>query len=123
MVVVTTGSRIREIRKKKKLTQEDIANKLGMGRSNFGHIENDRVIPSSSDLKIIADLLDTTSDYLLGKSNDSSKHDDKLESLDDILDIDTLLKKNVVFKGRSLTEEQKRRVSDLIRIALELHEE
>ena len=120
---MTTGSRIREIRKKKKLTQEYIADKLGMGRSNFGHIENDRVTPSSSDLKIIADLLDTTSDYLLGKSNDSSKHIDKPESLDDVINMDTFLQKNVVFKGRSLTEEQKRRVSDLIRIALELHEE
>lgn len=61
------GSRIKSLRTEHKMTQDQIAKQLGMGRSNFGHIENDRVIPSSDDLQKIADILQTTSDYLLGR--------------------------------------------------------
>ena len=44
-----------------------MADKLGMGNSNFGHIENDRVVPTSASLDRIADLLGTSTDYLLGR--------------------------------------------------------
>ncbi|WP_159886169.1 helix-turn-helix domain-containing protein [Paenibacillus puerhi] len=64
---MSLGSRIRDLRKQYDLTQHDIAEQIGMGRSNFGHIENDRVIPSSEDLQRIADILHTTTDYLLGR--------------------------------------------------------
>ncbi|WP_400164840.1 helix-turn-helix domain-containing protein [Brevibacillus sp. TJ4] len=67
---MSLGSRIREIRKLRNLTQKEIASELEMGRSNFGHIENDRVIPSSDDLQKIADILHTTTDYLLGRTDD-----------------------------------------------------
>lgn len=63
------GSRIRELRKLNRLTQKEIADKLGMGSSNFGHIENDRVTPSSKDLEIIASILNTSTDYLLGRTS------------------------------------------------------
>ncbi|MFA5880578.1 MAG: helix-turn-helix transcriptional regulator [Eubacteriales bacterium] len=64
---MTLGSRIRCLRLKSKLTQKDIAEKLNMGSSNFGHIENDRVTPSSSDLQKLAGILGTSTDYLLGR--------------------------------------------------------
>lgn len=65
---MSLGSRIRDLRKQHDLTQNEIAEHLGMGRSNFGHIENDRVVPSSDDLQKIADILHTTTDYLLGRT-------------------------------------------------------
>ncbi|WP_138496285.1 helix-turn-helix domain-containing protein [Paenibacillus pinistramenti] len=67
---MSLGERIRERRKQLGLTQLDIAQQLNMGRSNFGHIENGRVVPSSSDLDKIADILRTKADYLLGKTDD-----------------------------------------------------
>lgn len=70
---MTLGERIKELRKAAHLTQKDIADQLGMGSSNFGHIENNRVTPSSSDLDIIADILNTSVDYLLGKTNKREK--------------------------------------------------
>lgn len=66
-IMSSLGERIRALRLKKNLTQEYISNQLGMGRSNFGHIEHDRVIPSAEDLRKIADILDTSTDYLLGR--------------------------------------------------------
>jgi transcriptional regulator with XRE-family HTH domain len=65
---MSLGSRIKGLRSKAKLTQKDIADKLNMGSSNFGHIENDRVTPTSIDLEKIADIFNTTTDYLLGRS-------------------------------------------------------
>lgn len=81
---MSLGRRIRELRIKKKLTQQYIADKLGMGRSNFGHIENDRVKPSSEDLQIIADILETSTDYLLGRHEAIQQNQDFTESQDGI---------------------------------------
>lgn len=65
---MSLGSRIRDLRNKKGKTQQQMADALKMGRSNFGHIENDRVTPTSDDLQIIADILETSTDYLLGRA-------------------------------------------------------
>lgn len=67
------GARIKKLRIEKGMTQDFIASKLGMGRSNMGHIENGRTIPTSEALDKIADILSTTTDYLLGRTEDSSK--------------------------------------------------
>lgn len=67
---MSLGSRIKSLRLKTKLTQVEIAKQLDMGSSNFGHIENDRVVPSSSVLEKIASILDTNTDYLLGRTDD-----------------------------------------------------
>jgi len=67
------GARIKKIRLEKSLTQDDIATKLGMGRSNVGHIENGRTMPAADVLDKIADILDTTTDYLLGRTDDPGK--------------------------------------------------
>ncbi|ANS73701.1 XRE family transcriptional regulator [Paenibacillus yonginensis] len=69
---MSLGERIRERRKQLGFTQLEIAQQLNMGRSNFGHIENGRVIPSSTDLDKLADILQTKPDYLLGKTDDPS---------------------------------------------------
>ena len=65
---MSLGRRISDLRKEKRLTQQQIADKLNMGRSNFGHIEHGRVSPTSEDLQKIADILETSTDYLLGRS-------------------------------------------------------
>ena len=61
---MSLGRRIKDLRLKKGFTQQYMADKLKMGRSNFGHIENDRVTPTAEDLQIIADILETSTDYL-----------------------------------------------------------
>lgn len=70
---MSLGERIRNGRKKLKLTQKAMAEKLGMGESNFGHIENNRVTPSSTDLDTIAEILGMSTDYLLGRTTDPVK--------------------------------------------------
>ncbi|MGG0885855.1 helix-turn-helix transcriptional regulator [Brevibacillus parabrevis] len=70
--MTTLGDRLKSLRKRFKFTQAEMAEKLGMGRANYSHIENNRVTPSSADLEKIADILKTNTDYLLCRTEDSS---------------------------------------------------
>ncbi|GIQ63591.1 transcriptional regulator [Paenibacillus cisolokensis] len=116
---MSLGRRIKELRLERKLTQQQIAEKLGMGRSNFGHIENDRVTPTAEDLQKIADILETSTDYLLGRSD--LKFQTKIENPNPIpswatyrdrLDFKKLLEEDapVMFDGVPIDEEDKEKV-------------
>jgi transcriptional regulator with XRE-family HTH domain len=64
---MSIGSRIRELRVKRGYTQDQMAEQLGMNRANFSNYERDVTIPPSDTLLKIADILSTTTDYLLGR--------------------------------------------------------
>jgi repressor LexA len=61
------GSRIRERRLEKRLSQEQLAEKLGMKRPNVAGYEAGRIIPPGNVMRELADILDCTTDYLLGR--------------------------------------------------------
>ncbi len=61
----TLGDRIKGLAKKAKLSQKQLAKKVGVTEAAMSHyIKGDRV-PRSSVLSQIADALNTTSDYLV----------------------------------------------------------
>lgn len=72
------GQRIKELRKKKSLTQNELARLANMSRSYLADVENNRYNPSLSTLENIADVLGVPLDRLTGESA-SSIIDDKLE--------------------------------------------
>lgn len=60
------GERVRELRRKRGLTLEGLADRVGSSKSYMWEIENKEVArPSAEKLAMIATALDTTSDYLL----------------------------------------------------------
>lgn len=59
------GKKIKDIRLKKHLTQEYIANIADVNTSHISNIENNRVKVSLSTLVQICSALDTTVDYIL----------------------------------------------------------
>lgn len=63
------GNRIKELRKKLKLTQEQLANKLNTSRSNIANYENNQNNPSLDTLFRLSDILNCSVDYLAGFSN------------------------------------------------------
>ncbi|GIO09702.1 hypothetical protein J31TS6_57300 [Brevibacillus reuszeri] len=63
------GERIKDLRLKKNLKQDEIAEMLGMKRSNFSSYETGRTIPPSNILSELATILGTSTDYLLGKTS------------------------------------------------------
>lgn len=62
------GSRLRECRKQKNLSQNELAGILKTNHSVIGKYERDDVKPSIDAVKRIAEVLDTTIAYLLGEA-------------------------------------------------------
>ena len=63
-------NRIREIRKEKGLSQLELAKKLNVNQTAVSQWERGTTLPSASVLLKLSSILDTSSDYLLGISND-----------------------------------------------------
>jgi len=54
---MSIGNKIKKIREFKNLTQEHVANKLGLSQSNYARIEKDEVKITDTRLKQIAEIL------------------------------------------------------------------
>lgn len=68
-----TSERMKEQRKIKKLTQTSLAELVNSSRSSIAQIETDKYTPSYAMLSLIADALDTTVEYLQGKTDNPHK--------------------------------------------------
>lgn len=61
---MSIGNTIKGIRKKRKLTQQELANELKISRSYLSDIENGRKHPSIKTIQTLADKLNVTVSYL-----------------------------------------------------------
>ena len=68
------GERIRKLRKKRKMTQEQLRSVIDISSTHMSHIENGSTMLSLPVLIDIANALGTTVDYLLSDSVSSSAH-------------------------------------------------
>lgn len=82
---------IRAKRKEKKYTQEDLANVLGVKRSTYSDIENQRIQLKADDLIKLCCFLDLTFEVFIGK--DSQYVILKQSEIDALLSIANRLKK------------------------------
>lgn len=62
------GARIRALRKAAKMTQEDLAEQVGISASFMGHLERGSRIASLETLVALCNVLDVTPEYLLSAS-------------------------------------------------------
>ena len=62
---MTFGEKLKEVRKKTGLTQEELAELIGISRAAVAKWETDKGLPDIENLKAIARLLDVSIDYLL----------------------------------------------------------
>ena len=85
----TLGKRIQELRKKANLKQEDLASKLNVTPQAVSKWENDISSPDISLLSSIADILNTTTDDLLGRK----RSDAVIVEKENIKDISKLILK------------------------------
>lgn len=60
--------RLKEVRKAVGLTQQQVAEKLGISQNNYSYWENGKVKIDNVSLQRLAELFDVTVDYLLGGS-------------------------------------------------------
>lgn len=68
----TLGTRLKNLRKTKKLTQQQVADAIGVSKTSVIYWEKDENLPKYDSLMTLAQILGVTSDYLLnGKGGDS----------------------------------------------------
>ena len=70
------GDKLKKLRETNNLSQQQLAEKLGMSPSGVGMWEQNRRQPDNEAIKKIAQLFGVTTDYLLGndvKPNDKNK--------------------------------------------------
>lgn len=66
------SERIKQARKNNKLTQEELAKKVNITKATISNYENGYSSPSNEMLVDLSDVLNVTTDYLLGR--DSVNH-------------------------------------------------
>ena len=76
--------RLRELRNKSGLTQNEIANKLGVSGQTILNWENGIYEPKINQLIQLADLFGVTVDYLIERKNNDKKTDDICRELEKI---------------------------------------
>ena len=69
--------RLREMRMTRHLTQQKLADSLGLALRSYQCYEQGTREPSLSMLVAIADTLDVTTDYLLGRDSSPAKYADE----------------------------------------------
>ena len=68
-----TANRIKELRTQKKLTQQGLADIINSSRGTVAKYEGDERNPSYAMLSLISEALDTTVEYLQGKTDNALK--------------------------------------------------
>ena len=74
---MTFGEKFKAARKEAGLSQEQLATKLGVSRSAVAKWESGKGLPDVSNLKVIAQLLDVSIDYLLDEGEKLSFNETK----------------------------------------------
>lgn len=69
----TFGSKLKELRIERGLTQKQLAQKIGSAQSAVYYWEADKQEPSISSLKKICELFEVSADYLLGLDDNFGK--------------------------------------------------
>ncbi|WP_205666391.1 helix-turn-helix domain-containing protein [Anaerosphaera multitolerans] len=67
--IVSTGERIKELRIKKNLTQEELGKKFGLVKSTISLYESNKSTPDDNIKRALAKYFDVTLDYLMGVSD------------------------------------------------------
>jgi transcriptional regulator with XRE-family HTH domain len=112
------GKRIKELRKKKGLTQKSLASYLGISDRAIGYYENEQRTPPPDILQKIADFFDVSVDYLLGRTdkrniNTSDDVDERLHKVMQELGPDVLL---AFYDLPNMTDEEKENVITLLEV-------
>ncbi|ORI46686.1 helix-turn-helix domain-containing protein [Leuconostoc mesenteroides] len=111
-----TANRIKELRKQKKLTQSELAKKINASRMAIANYETDRNNPSYAMLSLIADALNTTVEYLQGKTDSPLKTPAVDDNGDDKKHVDLADDELIMsFEGKELSEDYKQAIIAMLK--------
>lgn len=101
------GANIRKYRKQRKMSQTDLAKKLGVSQQTITAWENEKAEPTSSMLGKIATTFHVSTDSLLGRQHDTELSDGfrQIKELVDSLDS---------FEGESTTDHDRKILAEIM---------
>ncbi|MYU78605.1 helix-turn-helix domain-containing protein [Ligilactobacillus salivarius] len=124
------GSRLKNLRNERKLTQDDLGKLLNVSGKTIGTWERDSRQPNIESINKLATIFGVTTDYLLGNSDEkkSQKYyelSDK-EKNDIAIQAERLMEgiesgHNLNFYGEPATKEQKDRILIAVKTAMEMN--
>jgi transcriptional regulator with XRE-family HTH domain len=113
------GNRIAHLRDEQRLTQEELAQKLGINRAALSHYENNRREPDYATIQRVADFFHVTVDFLMGRTQEATSvlTEEVKEFVDELeLSDEALLQKfSLMIDGERLTPEEAKRFIAFIR--------
>ena len=123
------GNRLRMLRTQRKLTQEEVAQKIGVARTTYAMYEQNSREPDNVTLQKLADFFDVSTDYLLGRTDNPTPPGEKAkpyyaltekDERDIARDLERMMSdlesnEAMAFYGEPMDEETR----ELIRISLE----
>lgn len=120
------GQRLRELRLSKGWNQAKLADELKLGKSTIAEYESGKKMPRPEKLKEIADMFNTSVDYLLGRT-DIKEPVDELQKLlqEKVMDLEQIAKlkrQTPTFRGRPISEEEAREWNKIFDVFLDLLE-
>lgn len=65
MAVLNIGQKIRELRKSKKISQEELGLEIGVSRQTVNKWEADIVMPSADNIKVLCEYFNVRADYFI----------------------------------------------------------
>ncbi|WP_348773212.1 helix-turn-helix domain-containing protein [Paenibacillus pabuli] len=114
------SERLLELRKERRLTQQEISKLLKMARTTYSGYENGTREPDNETLNKIADFLEVSVDYLLGRTDQKKQVlSEPSRALIDSLNLtDEEIMKNIRFEvdGIELEEDDVKRFIGLVRL-------
>lgn len=121
------GEIIQHLRDEKGLNQKELAEKVGLSQSVMNRIELGTRPVRDEELKKIAEILGTTTDYLLGASDVRNLYTDE-EKYPDVHDVEEAMKiileqPGLMLKGELLSDESKIILANAIQMGLRTAEE
>lgn len=103
-------ARLKSMRKKTKLTQEEIAERFGVARSTYSGYETGNAEPDLITLNKIADYFQVSTDYLLGRTDDPRMYSKDYYEIRESFELtkdETLSKIKFTYNGIELTHPEK----------------
>jgi len=116
------SKRLAEIRKKRGLSQYELADRLGFSRGQISNYEQGKREPDHETLTKIADFFDVSIDYLLGRTDDPTMNRTNHNEEIDLKEALTKEEKRAHWGGRELTEEERKLIQRIIQAAIEREE-
>jgi transcriptional regulator with XRE-family HTH domain len=111
--MVTFGTRLRDCRKTKNLSQNELAGILNTNHSVIGKYERDDVKPSIDVVRKLADVLNTTVAFLLGETENDEmfKDPNMLKRFKDINALPEEDKKHILYNLDAVLRDVKTRLA------------